>query len=260
MGRIKASFTHFLVSVFVVSLALSVVFFLWYPAPYSKTNDIWSMVKILIGVDLVLGPLITLIIFNTKKPRSELKRDLGIIATVQVLALCYGMYAMFDQRPDYLVFGVDRFEVMTDDRVDDSALPPTLRKRPLAGPLVVYAYPGKTDAEKKKLMQEWMEGKGDFTTRRDYYRPVLDYVEAIAQQAVSVDKVVALPANYTKVQARDELKRYAAQNSSNKIYLPLVGKSRSMLAAFDTKTGEVGPVFDVFPWAKTESLAETQAQ
>lgn len=255
MNRIKASFTHFLVSVSVVGLALSVVFFIWYPSPYNETNDIWSMVKVLVCVDLVLGPLITLIIFNTNKSRLELKRDLSVIATVQIAALCYGMYAMFDQRPDYLVFGVDRFEVMTHDRVDDSPLPKSLAKKPFAGPLVVFASSGTTKEEKNELMRDWMDGKGDFTTRRNFYRPVLEHSTEIKRRAVKLDEITSLAANLVKKDEVQALKSYASKNQDDKVFLPLVGKSRSMITAFDIKTGEIGPVFNVYPWAKTAAGA-----
>jgi len=258
MNRIKASFAHLLISMMVVGIALAVVYLIWYPAPFGDTNDIWSMVKILIGVDLVLGPMVTLIIFNTrKKSRNELKRDLSIIATVQMLALGYGMYSMFDQRPDYLVFGVDRFEVMTDDRVDKSPLPEGLKEGLLGGPLVVYAHSGSTDEEKRKLIREWMAGKGDFTTRREYYRPVLDYVQNIQQRQIDPLKIITLPANVSKTRAIAEVKQHVASHGSDRIYLPLVGKSRSMVTAFDTATGEVGPVFNLYPFEDKQPVSET---
>jgi len=260
MNRIKAAFTHFLVSMAVVGAALAVVFFVWYPAPYGDSSDIWSMVKILICVDLILGPLITLIIFNTKKSRVELRRDLGIVATVQLLALGYGMHAMFDQRPEYLVFGVDRFESMTDDRVDTSPLHETLRDEPLAGPLVVFAHSGSTEEEKRKLIQDWMQGKGDFTTRREFFRPILRHVNDIRQRAVDPHRIIAHPANVTKVKAIAAVKVHAARHADDRLYLPLVGKSRSMLTAFDPATGKLGPVFDLYPFLDTRPVSEPTAK
>jgi len=257
MNRLKAAFTHFLVSMAVVGAALAVVFFIWYPAPYGDSSDIWSMVKILICVDLILGPLITLIIFNTGKSRTELKRDLSIVATVQLLALGYGMHAMFDQRPEYLVFGVDRFESMTDDRVDTSPLHETLGDEPLVGPLVVFAQSGSTEEEKRKLIQDWMQGKGDFTTRREFYRPILRHVDKIRQRAVDPQSIIAYPANSTKAEAIAAVKVHAARHADDRIYLPLVGKSRSMLAAFDPVTGKLGPVFDLYPFLDGQSVLES---
>jgi hypothetical protein len=57
-----------------------------------------------------LGPLITLIIFDTKKPR--LKYDLATIAVLQVAALAYGSYIMFEARPVYTVFVGNQFQTV----------------------------------------------------------------------------------------------------------------------------------------------------
>jgi len=62
-------------------------------------------------VDVILGPLITLTVFNRSKPRSELVRDLTVVGLIQLAALGYGLWTVFVARPVHLVFEYDRFRV-----------------------------------------------------------------------------------------------------------------------------------------------------
>ena len=64
----------------------------------------------LIGtVDVFLGPLLTLIIFKSGK--KSLKFDLFCIGLVQIAALTYGVYVMFESRPVFTVFNKDKFQI-----------------------------------------------------------------------------------------------------------------------------------------------------
>ena len=55
----KAVLTHFLLSAVIVSVILACIFFVWYPSPLFEINGATDILKILVGVDLVLGPLLT---------------------------------------------------------------------------------------------------------------------------------------------------------------------------------------------------------
>jgi hypothetical protein len=67
---------------------------------------------IVVTVDVILGPLITLAVFNRAKPWTELRRDLVIVALIQLSALGYGLWTVFVARPVHLVFEYDRFRVV----------------------------------------------------------------------------------------------------------------------------------------------------
>ena len=74
MNRFQACATHLLASGAAALLSSALVFLLWYPGLLSYASGVISIFLMLLWVDVVLGPLITLIVFNTKK--KELKRDL----------------------------------------------------------------------------------------------------------------------------------------------------------------------------------------
>ncbi len=127
--RLIAAGLHFLASAFVVSLILGVIYFVWYPAPFYTIHSAFDAVKVLLLVDLVLGPFLTMLIFNVLKPRSELIRDFSIIVVFQLLALGWGIHITYKMRPDFFVFqdntfySILKYEVNVEDLNDDVSLP-----------------------------------------------------------------------------------------------------------------------------------------
>ena len=110
--RLKAFGFHVLASVCVLALLLTVLYFGWYQWPGWYLTGMWHITAILGGVDVTLGPLITLLIANPSKPRRELARDIGIIATVQLVALGYGALTLWNGRPLYYAYSGDRVETI----------------------------------------------------------------------------------------------------------------------------------------------------
>jgi hypothetical protein len=108
-----ASGVHLAASVAVALCSAALVFGLWYPYPYSELAGGRELFLLVVSVDVVCGPLLTLIIYSPLKPRAELWRDLGIVVLLQVAALGYGLYSVMQARPLFLAFEGDRFRVVS---------------------------------------------------------------------------------------------------------------------------------------------------
>src|SRR6056297_3231108 len=113
MSRFAAFAIHLGISLVVFFLLAALVVYVWYPDFFFYSDGGWEGIRIIILVDLVLGPLLTLIVFDRRKP--ELKRDLAIIAMIQVSCLAAGTYVVWDERPLALVYVDGRFYSMTAD-------------------------------------------------------------------------------------------------------------------------------------------------
>ena len=97
MNRYQALGIHLGIS-FIIFLALSwAVFYVWFPGVFFDTENGIRALALIAGVDLVLGPLLTFIVFDTAK--KSLKMDLAIIGLLQVSALTAGAYLLHDKRP-----------------------------------------------------------------------------------------------------------------------------------------------------------------
>ena len=80
---------------------------------------------LVVGCDLALGPLISLVIYNSRKSRRELLTDYAIVGALQLAALVYGVNIVAGTRPVYVAFSVDRFEVVSArDITSRGAAPP----------------------------------------------------------------------------------------------------------------------------------------
>lgn len=136
----RAASLHFLASMAVATVVTGLVLWLWFPYPYKELAGGRDLLWLIIGVDVICGPLLTLIIFNPQKSRRELMLDLGLVSLIQLAALTYGLHTLSQARPVYLVFEVDRFRVVTVADVDNKTLHPEqggLHALPWTGPLII---------------------------------------------------------------------------------------------------------------------------
>lgn len=136
----KAAAIHLGVSAMVAALAAALVFGVWYPYPYRELAGGVYLFLVVVGVDLVCGPLLTGVIFNPRKPRRELITDIGLVVLIQLAALAYGLYSVAMARPIYVVYEVDRFQVVSMADVQPGALHPEiggLHHVPWTGPKII---------------------------------------------------------------------------------------------------------------------------
>lgn len=111
---------HLLVSAAVAALAALLVFVAWYPAPTAKLLDVGHIYLTLLVVDVVCGPLLTLVLASPQKSRRELAMDLAIVGLLQLGALAYGLYALEKARPVAVVFEQDRLVVVSKNELYNS--------------------------------------------------------------------------------------------------------------------------------------------
>lgn len=138
MSRWRAGSIHFAISLAVFLLLLTVIFSLWYPGILFSIDGGWNGLRILIGVDLVLGPLLTLIVFKSGKP--GLKFDLGCIATAQALCIAGGMWVVYQERPLALVLAYDTiYSLAAKEFADYERDPAVLDSIPGKSPKLIYA-------------------------------------------------------------------------------------------------------------------------
>ena len=139
--RWKASGLHLLISIAVAVAVLALMLAVWYPGPLFEAAGGNDLLFILVGVDVVVGPLITLVIFRSGKP--GLKFDLAVIGVLQIAALAYGMHAVALARPAFIVFVRDQFQVASVAQLDPEELAkakyPEFRQPPLDGPQLAFA-------------------------------------------------------------------------------------------------------------------------
>ena len=151
--RWHAAGVHLLISAAVAAVVLALMLNVWYPPPLFRAMGGAGLALILVGVDVVMGPALTLIIFRSGKP--GLKFDLAAIAVLQVAALIYGCHVVAEARPAFIVFVKDQFQVATVAELEPELLAearyPQFRAAPWSGPVLVFGEWPKESADQERL-------------------------------------------------------------------------------------------------------------
>lgn len=246
MSRYEAALIHLLISAVLVSNVIGVIFWVWYPHPAFEAVGAFSMIRLLVAVDLVMGPMLTLVVYKHGKP--GLKFDLTVIAIMQIVALIYGSYTLYVEKPQYLVFAVDRIEFVSKRAVDQSDIRfDELRNKRFAELIPVFARPPEDQAEYQRYLDSVMfEGKPDLESRAEYYEPWAAGADIIRQKIKPIEEIeAATPRERSNIQkAIDD---YAKSHPDLGI-LPIGGIERDVGMLLDRNTLEILGVLDANPW------------
>ncbi len=104
--RWQAFAIHLGISLTILAVLLYLLFYHWFPDYLFDTDGGWQALRVIAGVDIILGPVLTLIAANPTKATRELRRDFTVIGLIQAAALSGGVWLAWDNRP-YAVFWYD---------------------------------------------------------------------------------------------------------------------------------------------------------
>lgn len=152
MTRFHAATIHLCISVLIVVTLIILMMGIWYPSQYFKLMGGGELIYLIGGIDICLGPLLTFAVFKSGK--KKLKFDLAVIGLLQISALAYGSYTMFNARPVFTAFADGEFTVATANEITNDALAkaknPEWKALPITGPVVV----GISKPTDKKALEE----------------------------------------------------------------------------------------------------------
>lgn len=210
----------------------------------------WSVLIIFSLVVIVVGPVLTLLLF--KPGKKGLLLDLVLIGIFQITAIVFGTYTLYEKRPVFLVFSVDRFIVVSKDDIDTSQLEPNvLLPNFNQKPISVYARLPENKEKRSQLLQEVMAGKPDLEFRAEYYEPMSSNIPDVVSHSIDADRF----GDNTFV-AGNLINDFVTQHCSTVekcAYFPLLGKKKEMLLVLNREDGNVFGAVDVDPWKLKDS-------
>ena len=235
MSRWRAAGIHLLISAGIAAGVLALMLGVWYgPTLFRAMGGTW-LALILIGVDVVMGPALTLAVFRSGK--RGLKFDLTAIALLQIAALLYGCYVISLARPAFIVFVKDQFQVATVAELDPEQLAkaryPQYRSPPWSGPELVFGEWPKDHEEQQQLMFAGLAGV-DLQHFPKYYAPYeqgRDQILARAQPLSSVGRLEPAAAK-----AIDAWLASAGADPANLRYLRLRGRIAWVAVLIDARS------------------------
>jgi hypothetical protein len=200
MTRWKASAIHLALSVIVLCTIAAVLVWRWYPPGLFHMAQADKLLVLIGGVDVVLGPLLTLIVF--KQGKKSLRFDLTVIALMQLAALCFGLHTAWQSRPVYLVAAVDRFNLVFANEIDREDLrqaAPSYRDLPALGPHLVGITVPTDPRLKERALMDALAGK-DLPDLPSHYLPYPSVAGSMLSHATPVAEYLArLPASDRRI-------------------------------------------------------------
>jgi hypothetical protein len=192
----------------------------------------------------VLGPLLVLIVYRQGK--KSLKFDLAVIALLQLSALAYGLYNISLARPVYVVFTVDRFDVVTAKDLDSKDLSevrvPEFKHIPWGGPRYIGVQRPTDRAASNKVLMSALEGK-DLQMYPQYYVPYSALAAEALKRAQPIEKI--------RKQAPEILDGYfrkTGRSPDSVRMLPLKAAKQDASVIVDATTAEPLTILMVDPW------------
>jgi len=247
MNRFQASAIHLGISLIIATLVGCLIYFVWYPHPYFQVAGGSSLMLLIMGVDIVIGPLLTLVVYKAGK--KGLAFDLVCIAALQTAAFFYGLSVIAQARPVFIVAAIDRFiPVYANNLVDDDlarARQPEFSTRSWTGPRLVGTRLPADIKEKNDLTFSGIAGK-DLEKFPRYYVPYAEVAETMLAKAKPLAELAAKsPANKAVID------RYVARRSSSidqLVYLPLIGRADSYTMILSTTSKQPLDAISINPW------------
>ncbi len=249
ISRRKAFFIHLTISAAIAAAVIALMLLLWYKPPFFSALGGKHILLILLGVDVTLGPLITLIIFNPLKSRRALTFDLSVIAMLQIAALIYGMGVLFQARPVFVVFSEGSFDLITANMLSKQDIAqakyPAYRSLPLAGPVYVYSEMPSDIKERNQLVFSAMAGK-DLPQFPQYYMPYNEHGSAEGRTAKPIAELKQLNPGLS---AEIENSVHASGRAESDVgFVPLRAKYQDQAVLLGKSDGKVLALLEVDPW------------
>ena len=240
--RFIAAGIHLGISLMLATLAAVLVFSVWYPYPYREISGGRSLFMLVVAIDVVMGPLLTLVIFNRSKPARLLHRDLTVIGVLQLAALAYGLWTVALARPVHLVFEMDRFRAVHAFEVEKSSLkeaPAPWQQLPLTGPTLLSvrdfknsdesfaltnaAFAGTQIGAQPGMWQDYEKAKPQILARA---RSLEDLRKRFPGQVADIDHALKSTASQ-------------GRSAASVGYIPLVSHETGWTVLVDRQTAEV---------------------
>lgn len=240
--RVRFFLGHLAGSAIVALFAVLLVFHVWYPAPLHEALGVTRIFLMLLLVDVIVGPLLTLLVYKVGK--KNLLLDLIVIACLQLAALSYGLWTVAEGRPAWIVFNVDRFDLVQMVDVDTRQLDGArqeYRSAPWFGPQWVGAANPENVEQRNALVFESLMGGSDIAQRPNLYRPLADLSDLVRNKAKPLEEL-------SSYNAAERVREILAQWPDADAWSPMMARAKSMVVLLNKERAEVVAVVALNPW------------
>jgi len=242
--KFKATLIHFGLSLLFAGLSIGSIIFFFFPTLFINITDFREVASIVILVDLVLGPLLTFIVFKPNK--KSLRFDLTVIATIQICAFIYGAYTLYQIHPVYITFNVDRFTLVSAiDAHPEKAQYEEYRISKLSSGKMAYSQFPDDPEKRNEILFNQLEGGGDIEQQVELYKPYKENIDQIISKSLDPD-LIFQNQNERNI-AEDFLSKHQS-NLNNLVFIPINSPTKSAIIVLDKETAKAVTTIPIDPW------------
>lgn len=232
---------HISVSLFVLVLCFTLIYYVWYPNALLTATGALKIILIILAIDLIIGPILGFMVY--KPAKKTLKFDLSIIFALQIMALSYGIYTIGQGRPAYIVYNVDRFEVIRYNEliIEDTHYPHTLISFWQQPQFFAVDFSKNLAQRNQDMFEEVLAGIS-IAQRPERYVPLKKVKTQIQQRSQSL---AHLNNFNNQMDVNKILKKYPEANA----WVPLQANHQDMVVLINKEQAKVIQIVNLKPWS-----------
>lgn len=195
----------------------------------------------LLAIDVVIGPVLGVLVY--KEGKKTLKFDLTVIILLQLSALFYGVYSIEQGRPVWLVYNVDRFELVRKNEIvmgNPTLVQPQFQQISWFKPLFVATEFAKDASQRSDDMFAEVLAGISIAQRPERY---VELTKAKKQMQQRAQKLELLQKYNNKTDVEKILAKYPQATA----FFPLKASAVDMTVLMDQKANVV-KIVDLRPW------------
>lgn len=240
--RLKFFLSHLFISFLIALLVVGLVFFIWYPSPLARAVGVTHIFLMLLAIDVIVGPVLGLLVY--KEGKKSLKFDLSVIILIQIAALCYGVYSIEQGRPAWLVYNVDRFELVRKNELVDTNIQqaqPQFQKPSWFKPQYVATEFAKDIQQRNDEMFAEVLGGISIAQRPERYVELTQAKTQIQQRALPLKEL-------EQYNSKADVEKTLAKYPNVDAWVPLKATAVDMVVLLNKEKAEVIKIVDLRPW------------
>lgn len=233
-------------SLAVIGFVYALLVAFWYPPPYFRVEGADRVFYFMAAALLVLGPLLTVYLF--KPGKKGLWLDMTVVALLQAAALGWALNVLYQDRPWFVVFAVDRFSVLAARDVDFTEIRDArYLQKPRRGPWMITARMPLDQQEYEALMEATMfRGEADIEQRPRYWGDYVQGRDAVVAQGSTREEVLAT--NPGAAQALDQALAASGLVPEQVVFVPTRGVHADFALMLDRSNGKVIDAVEIAVW------------
>jgi hypothetical protein len=241
--RLRGFLIHLAVSVALGLTATGIIFLVWYPSPLEQAIGVASIVLLLLGVDVVAGPLLTLAV--CKQGKKSLKYDLTVIVLIQLSAFVYGIHIIAQGRPVWIALHENSFHVVQAYQMHHMYMEKAkndYQSPGVFGPQWVAVR--QPNSEEKPSLFEGLRNGVLFIERADFYEPLSNQLELIKAQAQDLSLL-------NQFNDPNSVKNSLIKYPDADAFLALNANETPMVVLIKRDVGKIIAIVNLNPWLNT---------